>query len=137
MAPESSSSQNPRSSALSPRRLKPIQGAVAAVLLGGAVAVFGTIVHQTRINEAPIGVGLALGLVLWATLTLRSSARKFAGWIFTGVLAILLTVCAQKANDVMIPATDLGYAWTYGAIALAAVETAFPKISSDLWAKKL
>jgi hypothetical protein len=115
----------------------PIQGAIAAVLLGGAVSVFGTIVHQTRINEAPIGVGLALGLVLWATLTLRSSTRKFAGWIFTGVLAILLTVFAQKANDVMIPATDLGYAWTYGAIALAAVATAFPKISNDLWAKKL
>jgi hypothetical protein len=122
---------------LSPRRLKPIPGAIAAVLFGVAVSVFGTIVHQTRIYEAPIGVGLALGLVLWATLTLRSSTRKFAGWIFTGVLAILLTVFAQKANDVMIPATDLGYAWTYGAIALAAVVTAFPKISSDIWAKKL
>jgi hypothetical protein len=104
---------------LSPRRLKPVQGAIAAVFLGAGVSVFGTIIHQTRINEAPIGVGLALGLVLWATLTLRSSARKFAGWIFTGSLAILLTVFAQKANDVMIPATDLGYAWTYGAIALA------------------
>ena len=97
----------------------------------------GTIVHQTRINEAPIGVGLALGLVLWASLTLRTRARKFAGWIFAGVMATLLTVFAQKSNDVMIPATDLGYGWTYGAIAVAAVVTAFPKISSDLWAKKL
>ena len=122
---------------MSPRRIKPIQGAIVAFLLGAAVAVFGTIVHQTRINEAPIGVGLALGLVLWASLTLRSSARKFAGWIFTGVMATLLTVFAQKSNDVMIPATDLGYAWTYGAIAVAAVVTAFPKLSSELWAKKL
>ena len=122
---------------MSPRRLKPIQGAVSAVLLGAGISVLGTIVHQTRINEAPIGVGLALGLVLWASLTLRTRARKFAGWLFTGVLATLLTVFAQKANDVMIPATDLGYAWTYGAIAVAAVVTAFPKISSDLWAKKL
>jgi hypothetical protein len=122
---------------LSPRRLKPFPGAIAAVLLGVAVAVFGTIVHQTRINEAPIGVGLALGLVLWATLTLRRGVRKFAGWIFTGVLAILLTVFAQKANDVMIPATDLGYSWTYGAIGLAAVVTAFPKISSNLWSKRI
>jgi hypothetical protein len=122
---------------LSHRRLKPSQGAVAAVLLGLAVSVFGTIVHQTRINEAPIGVGLALGLVLWVTLTLRSSAGKFSGWLFTGMLAILLTAFGQKANDVMIPATDLGYAWTYGAIALAAVVTAFPKISSDLWSKRI
>jgi hypothetical protein len=137
MAPGRSSSQNPRSFALSPRRLKPIQGAVAAVVLGIAVSVLGTIVHQTRIMEAPFGVGLALGLVLWASLTLRSRARKFAGWIFTGVIAILITAFAQKANDVMIPATDLGYAWTYGAIAVAAVITAFPNISSDLWAKKL
>jgi hypothetical protein len=37
----------------------------------------------------------------------------------------------------MIPATDLGYAWAYGAIVVAAVVTAFPKISRDLWAKKL
>jgi hypothetical protein len=137
MALERSSSQSLKSSALSPRRLKPLSGVLLAVILGIGVAIFGTLIHQTRLNEAPIGVGMALAVCLWTAVTLRQRAKKIAGWIFTGTLALLLTLIAQRANDVMIPATDLGYAWSYGAIAIAAVVTAFPKISSDLWSKKL
>jgi hypothetical protein len=137
MAPVISSSPSLRSYDLSPRRLFSFPGLALAIGLGAAVAVFGTLIHQTRLNEAPIGVGMALALCLWGSVTLRQRAKKFAGWVFTGTLALLLTVIAQRANDVMIPATDLGYAWTYGAIGIAAVVTAFPKISGDLWAKKL
>lgn len=137
MAPERLSFRSLKSSALSPKRLSPLPSVIAALLLGFVAAVFGTLIHQTRLNEAPIGSGLALGLVLWVALVLRQRAKKFAGWVFTVALAILLTVFAQRGNDVMIPATELGYAWAYGAIAIAAVTTAFPKISRDLWAKRL
>jgi hypothetical protein len=37
----------------------------------------------------------------------------------------------------MIPATELGYTWSYGAIVLAAVVAAFPKLPRELWSKKL
>ena len=137
MGPEISSSQILRSYALSPRRLKTPAGLLLAIFLAGVVSIIGTAIHQTRIFEAPIGVALALGAVLWGALVLRKNVKRLASWVFTGLLAVLLTTFAQEAHDVMIPATDLGYAWTYGAIGIAAVVTAFPKLSSDLWTKKL
>ncbi len=137
MAPERSSSQSLKSSALSPRRFSLFSGVLVALVLGAGVAVFGTLIHQTRLYEAPIGVVMALAICFWAALTLRQRAQKLSGWVFTGTLAALLTLIGQRANDVMIPATDLGYSWTYGAIAVAAVVTAFPKISRELWSKKL
>jgi len=137
MALERSSSQSLKSSALSPRRFSLFSGVLVALVLGAVVAVFGTLIHQTRLYEAPIGVVMALAICFWAALTLRHRAKKLSGWVFTGTMAALLTLIGQRANDVMIPATDLGYGWSYGAIAIAAVVTAFPKISSDLWSKKL
>ena len=110
---------------------------MAALLAAPLAATFGTLVHQTRIEEAPIGVSLALGLVFWIALTLRQRARKAAGWIFAGVLAVTLTIYSQPGDDVMIPATELGYAWSYGAIVVAAIMAAFPKLPKELWSKRL
>lgn len=110
---------------------------MAALLLGPTAATFGTLIHQTRIEETPIGVGLALGMVFWIAVNLRQRARKSAGWIFAGSLAGLLTFYSQPANDVMIPATDLGYTWSFGAIAVAAIVAAFPKLPEGMWGKKL
>lgn len=137
MAPERSSSQSLKSSALFPRKLKSPQAALAAVMLAVFVSVLGTLIHQTRFLELPVGVTVALGLTLWASYALRITARKASGWIFTVTLAILITAFAQEANDVMIPATDLGSIWAYGSIGIAAVVTAFPKLPKDVWSRKL
>lgn len=110
---------------------------MAALLTAPLAATFGTLIHQTRVEETPIGVGLALGMVLWISVTLRQRARKSAGWVFAGALAVVLTIYSQPANDVMIPATDLGYIWSYGAIVVAAVVAAFPKLPSEMWSKRL
>ena len=110
---------------------------MAAIIAAPLAATFGTLVHQTRIEETPIGVFLALGLVFWIASTLRQRARKAAGWVFAGALAVTLTIYSQPGNDVMIPATELGYTWSYGAIVLAAVVAAFPKLPRELWSKKL
>lgn len=137
MAPDRLSSRSPRSFALPSRKLRPIQGVLAALIAGPLAATFGTLIHQTRIEESPIGVGLALGMVFWIAITLRQRARKAAGWIFAGSLAVVLTIYSQPANDVMIPASEIGLAWTYGAIALAAITAAFPKIPAETWSRKL
>lgn len=78
-----------------------------------------------------------MGMILWIAVALRQKARKSAGWIFAGALAVVLTIYSQPANDVMIPATDLGYIWSYGAIAVAAIVAAFPKLPGEMWSKKL
>ena len=122
---------------MSNRKLRPWQGILAALLAAPLAATFGTLVHQTRIEEAPIGVSLALGLVFWIALTLRQRARKAAGWIYAGALAVTLTIYSQPGDDVMIPATELGYAWSYGAIVISAILAAFPKLPKELWSKKL
>jgi peptidoglycan/LPS O-acetylase OafA/YrhL len=119
------------------RKLKPWQGVALALTLGSTISVFGTVIHQTRINEVPVGAVLGLTLILWGALFLRARLRKSAGWLYAGVIAVLLTIFAQPADDVMVPATDLSYTWTYGAIAIAALVAAFPRIAKEVWSKRI
>ena len=108
-----------------------------AAFLGLFVSVLGTVIHQTRVFEIPIGVGLALALVFFSALLLRRWAKKSAGWVFTAVVALSLTLFGQESPDVMIAATELGYAWSYGAIGIAALMVAFPRIPKDLWSTRV
>jgi len=137
MAPENSSSRSQKPFALSAKRFQIVTGSVQAILLGFLVAILGTVMHQTKIAGAPYGLGLALGLTLWASLALRAKPKKFPVWVFAITLAALLTLFGQKADDVMIPASELGYAWAYGAIAIAVVVAAFPRLSKTTWAKQV
>jgi hypothetical protein len=110
---------------------------LAAGFLGGAlVSILGTVMHQTLISGFPFGLMLALSLAFWLSIRLRSAPGKSTSWTFALTLAVLLTVFAQEADDVMIPATELGYFWSYGAIGIGVLMAAFPRLSRDTWKTK-
>ena len=104
---------------------------LTAIALALAVAVIGTIMHQSVIQvDVPIGLILSLAMVLFAATEVRGlSKKKLPALAFTVFLTAVIFLAAQDlTGDKLIPANDMGLIWSYGAIGIAILVGVFPRI---------
>lgn len=95
--------------------------------MAALVLLLGTVMHQTVIQGLPLGLMLAVLLLLGVAIPLRK--KRIRAWIFGILFSVGIFVTALEGNqDAMIPANYLGYIWSYGSIALALLVAMFPKL---------
>ena len=96
------------------------------VFAGAVFAVLGTIFHQSILSGLPFGIGMALLSLLVYGVSLR--ARRSESWAFAIAVSALVFFFAQDfGQDKLIPATTLGYVWSYGSIAIVLLVAMFPR----------
>lgn len=101
-----------------------------SALIASFVAVFGTISHQTQINGLPVGIVLALAGVILGAVECRST--NLGRITFPILMGLFVFVIAQDwTGDKLVPATELGIVWSYGAVSLAALVSLWPRIRSQ------
>ncbi len=109
---------------------------LSAVLKAVAVAVFGTILHQSSLfDQLPIGSVLSLSLVLLVALLIRiASDFRSPNLLFAiAILGSLFLFSQSFGQDKMIPANQAGFIWSYGAAVLAFAVAMWPRISAKQW----
>ncbi|WP_277208986.1 DUF6113 family protein [Isoptericola croceus] len=103
--------------------------AVLALLLGAAVGVIGTVAHRAQWAGLPTGLVLALMLTLSAAVLCRAWSGTLtlltcgAGWL----VAVQVLAATGPGGDVLVPAQDVGYVWTYGGLVLVAAAAFLPR----------
>ena len=110
---------------------------LSSLLLALPTAVFGTIVHQSSQSGIPLGLTISLTVVLLVSIQIRRrSGFRAPGVVFAAVLGICIWIFSQDlTGDKMIPATALGYAWSYGSIATAVLVAIWPRLTRSQWKK--
>jgi hypothetical protein len=99
--------------------------ALLAFILAFVIAVAGTAFHQSNIGSLPIGITLAFAAVLLGSIEARGLGG--ARYLFPIFLAICMFVFSQDwTGDKLIPANSLGFAWSYGTLAIAVVFCLWP-----------
>ena len=112
-----------------------IKGAVVGILYASFAASAGTLMHQTQVgDEIPIGLLFSLSLVLLMAGGIRDKqSGKTPGLVFAITLAVQLFLIAQNlSGDILIPANNAGFLWSYGAIGVAALVALWPKLRDAL-----
>ena len=96
------------------------------VFAGAVFAILGTIFHLSVLSGLPFGLGMALFSLFVYSVSLR--AHKAESWAFALTVSALVFVFAQDiGQDKLIPATTLGYVWSYGSIAVVLLVAMFPR----------
>ena len=109
-----------------------------SALAGLLVAIAGTVAHQTMVGVVPIGLPIALLVVLTYAMQARIKNGKLGAILYTAALALTIFWTGLDFHrDKMIPADDLGLIWAYGSIGLAAIVVIWPKLSRSLWSKRI
>ena len=99
------------------------------IFAGTALAVFGTIFHQSILSGLPFGLGMALFSLLIYAVSVRP--YKTESWAFGLTVSALVFLFAQDfGQDKLIPATTIGYIWSYGSIVIVLVVAMFPRFRS-------
>jgi hypothetical protein len=100
----------------------------SSALAGLLVSIAGTVAHQTMVGVVPIGLLIALLVVLTYAMQARIKTGKLGAILYTAALALTIFWTGLDFHkDKMIPADDLGLIWAYGSIGLAALTASFPK----------
>ena len=121
-----------------PARLSKALRLATSALAGVLVAVAGTVAHQTQASGMPIGIVLAMIVVLTYAMQARIKTGKLGTILYTAALALTIFWTGLDFHkDKMIPANDLGLIWAYGSIGLAALVVIWPKLSKSLWSKRI
>jgi len=98
-----------------------------AILVSLLVAVFGTLIHQTQINGLPIGILAAFSALLFGSL--ESRRGRYGRLIFPIAVGVLVFIFAQDwSGDKLIPASESGNIWSYGAVLLAIFAALWPNL---------
>lgn len=107
-----------------------------ALIIGVIVGAILTAAHQATVTvgdaEVPWGliVGLLVTACLFSGLRLAAGNRLLAGFAALGFLAVEALLALQSAGgSVLVPDNPLGYAWTWGPVAIALVVLAWPQIT--------
>ena len=109
-----------------------------SALAGLLIAIAGTVAHQTTVGVLPIGLLIALLVVLTYAMQARIKTGKLGAILYTAALALTIFWTGLDFHkDKMIPADDLGLIWAYGSIGLAAIVVIWPKLSRSLWSKRI
>ena len=97
------------------------------ITAGSVFGVLGTIFHQSIVSGLPFGLAMALLSLLFYGLSIRGD--KIESWSFALWISTLVFVFAQDfGQDKLIPASTIGFAWAYGAIATALLVAMFPRL---------
>ena len=119
----------------SPKKALGLLGSAAA---GVFVAMAGTVAHQTQVGGTPVGLIVASIVVLAFAMQARIKTGKLGAIFFAAALALtIFWTGLDFHDDKMIPANQLGFIWSYGAIGLAAIVVIWPKLSKTLWSKRI
>ena len=115
--------------------LSRVAGALLCFLVGAIYGAVGTVVHQNvfRIGELSIPIALILALVgvlaLMIGFRLLFTDRLAVFWAALGMVVVIgLFSLASAGGSVLIPQGVLGFVWTYGAVGLATVVVAWPRL---------
>ncbi len=105
-----------------------IAASVLALMTGALAGAIGTATHQ---SIPPFGIALALLMVLCLLGGFRVlfASRLTAAAAAVGVLgAVAMFSGSGPGGSVLVPATDLGYWWTFGPAVVAFVVLAWPRL---------
>lgn len=107
-----------------------------AIPLGALLGLAGTLLHQVRADNFPLGLVVALamtGSLLIALRLLRSS--RGALYLTSIVFAITVFWLAQEqpGGEVLILGNSIGNTWAYGSIGICALVNLFPSINPASW----
>ena len=107
-----------------------------ALILGIIIGAILTVAHQATalVGDAAVPWGLIVGLLvtasLFAGLRLAAGNRLLAGFAALGFLGVEALLALQSTGgSVLVPDNALGYAWTWGPVAIALVVLAWPQIT--------
>jgi apolipoprotein N-acyltransferase len=121
-----------------PASPKKALGLLGSAVAGIFVAVAGTVAHQTQVSGTPVGLVVAGIVVLAFAMQARIKTGKLGAIFFAAALAATIFWTGLDIhNDKMIPANQLGFIWSYGAIGIAAIVVIWPKLSRSLWSKRI
>ena len=99
------------------------------IFAGAMFAILGTIFHQSILSGLPFGLGMALFSLLTYAVSLRP--YKTESWAFGLTVSALVFFFAQDfGQDKLVPATTIGYIWSYGSIAIVLLVAMFPRFRS-------
>ena len=99
------------------------------IFAGAVFAILGTIFHQSFLSGLPFGLGMALFFLLVYAVSVRT--HKTESWAFGLTVSGLVFFFAQDfVQDKLIPATTIGYVWSYGSIAIVLLVAMFPRFRS-------
>ena len=99
------------------------------IFTGAVFAVLGTIFHQSILSGLPLGLGVALFSLLVYAVSVRP--YKTESWAFGLTFSALVFFFAQDfGQDKLIPASTIGYIWSYGSIAIVLLVAMFPRFRS-------
>ena len=99
------------------------------IFAGTVFAVLGTIFHQSMLSGLPFGLGMTMVSLLVYAVFVRPYKRE--SWTFAIVFSALVFFLAQDfGQDKLIPATTIGYVWSYGSIAIVLLVAMFPRFRS-------
>ncbi|KAE8764265.1 hypothetical protein [Georgenia thermotolerans] len=104
-------------------------GVAAVVLLGVVVAGCGTMLHRWQLGAVPLGVGLALLMVLVGGVVARA-LMDMAGVVLYGLAAVLTSQVMTflgPGGDVLVPSGAPSSVWLLGLPVAAALAAATPK----------
>jgi len=116
------------------RRGERVLACAIALLVGATVGALGTVNHQVTTDPFGIPVGLLVGLVVVAALLVGARLvfdnRVVTGFSATGLLGVIGVLSLESAGgSVLVPASNLAYAWIYGSVLIAALVLAWPKLT--------
>lgn len=97
------------------------------VLLAIAAAVFGTIAHQTNIQEVPVGLILGMSAVLMASISARSLGGVARLVFLISFVGLVFLFSQDLTGDKLIPQNQAGLIWSYGSALISASLTLWPK----------
>ena len=99
------------------------------IFAGTLFAVLGTIFHQSILSGMPFGLGVAMFSLLVYAVSVRRI--KIESWAFALTVTALVFFFAQDfGQDKLIPASTIGYIWSYGSIAIVLLVAMFPRFRS-------
>lgn len=99
------------------------------LLLAFVIAVAGTAFHQTNLGGFPVGVVLAFSALLLGSIEARNKGN--VRYLFPVLLGIWIFVFSQDwSGDKLLPANELGIAWTYGSVLIATLISLWPKMKT-------
>ena len=104
-------------------------GVVAVVLLGVVVAGCGTMLHRWQLGTVPLGVGLALLMVLVGGVVARA-LMDMGGLVLYGLAALLTSQVMTffgPGGDVLVPSGAPSPVWLLGLPVAAALAGVTPR----------
>jgi N-acetyl-1-D-myo-inositol-2-amino-2-deoxy-alpha-D-glucopyranoside deacetylase len=103
---------------------------ILALVAGGLFGAIGTVAHQDAIGPFPLGLVLALAMVLALVAGFRVvfQSRLIGILAAIGLAAAIVALALPHSGSVLVPGNLVGQAWVIGAVFIALVVLAWPRL---------